>query len=127
MEDIQSINARGKHRKNKKEAQAEFVAPSPSVVGEASPAFRVPKPPAGHRFAFLLEDIKPIERTKQPVKMKYELPNMKQVPALRKFGRPLNVVSLSTTDLPTVAGDTSDQAATSAQAGKTDPPPDTPE
>jgi hypothetical protein len=55
-------------------------------------------PAANHRFGFLLPDIKPIETAKQQTsKMRYELPNVKQVRG--HIGRPVMVVSLSATEL----------------------------
>jgi hypothetical protein len=84
-------------RKNKSSSAtlSHFIPPSPCVVTEVSSAFRVPMPSSKHRFAFLLSDIKPIEIAKQTPKMRYELPNVKQVQSSMKGGHPVMVVSLS--------------------------------
>jgi hypothetical protein len=95
LEDIAS-EARGK-RAAAPAPLASFIPPAPSIVTEASPAFRVPMPAANHRFGFLLSDIKPIETAKQASKMRYELPNVKQVRG--HIGRPVMVVSISETEL----------------------------
>lgn len=95
-----------KRRRHRSKAPAhppvEFIPPVSQVVTEASSAFNVNLPVKRHRFGFLLEDIKPIEIEKPaatPTKMRYELPNVKQVASPGKLGRPLMVVSLSSTDL----------------------------
>jgi hypothetical protein len=113
---LEDVGASWGNRKNpSRKAESEFIPPSPSVVTEASPGFRVPKPVTGHRFGFLLEDIKPIDKPKQAPRMRYELPNVKQLPSSLKFGRPLLVVSLSSTDLQTVTHAISDESVVATQ------------
>lgn len=86
--------------KRRRDESTEFIPPAPQVVTEASPTFNLEIPQKKQRFGFLLEDIKPIERPPpSPAKMRYELPNVKQVTTPVKHGRPLMVVSLSCADL----------------------------
>ena len=81
-------------------ASVEFIPPISHMVTEASSTFRVDVPPKRNRFGFLLEDIKPIEKSAPtPAKMRYELPNVKQVSSPGKHGKHFMVVSLSSTDL----------------------------
>jgi hypothetical protein len=86
-------------RRNARNGAPSFIPPSPSVTTEVSPGFRVPPPPSNHRFGFLLPDIKPIETERAARKMRYDLPNVKQMHSSIKVGRPVMVVSLSNTDL----------------------------
>jgi hypothetical protein len=98
LEDVSS-EARPISRRSKSSI-SNFIPPAPSIATEASPTFRVPIPPAKHRFGFLLADIKPIEIAKQVPKMRYDLPNVKQVQSSVKCGSPVMVVSLQGTDPP---------------------------
>ena len=98
--------------------QNKYIPPTPSVRIEKSPStqaieskspFKLGIEPAKHRFGFLLADIKPISQgnvnlhksksTVLPVKVKYELPNVKKVDTPVKSVKPLMVVSFSSTNL----------------------------
>lgn len=95
------VKKRKKLDSNKSADQStEFIPPVSQVVTQASPTFHVGIPQKRNRFGFLLEDIKPLEKPAAgPAKMRYELPNVKEVTAPVKYARPLMVVSLSLADL----------------------------
>jgi hypothetical protein len=110
MEDVSTPSSRAKNA-------AKFIPPAPSVVTEASSKFRVPA--ARHRFAFLLSEIKPIE-TERPAlaKMRYDLPNIKRLPASLKGAEPVVVVSLSDSALDRGTTESDNAAAARSQNEK---------
>ncbi|OHT06372.1 hypothetical protein TRFO_05566 [Tritrichomonas foetus] len=87
-----------------KKEKVEYIPPTPSVKIEQpeKSAFKLGLPSPKHRFGFLLADIKPIDQSsakQPPLKMKYELPNVRKVTTPVKTDRPLMVVSFSSTHL----------------------------
>lgn len=97
MEDLASVSRSPRRKK----ARGRFIPPESSVMTEATPKVHVPRSKTRHRLDFLLDestDSKP-ETSTQSKKMRYELPNVRQITTPVKFGRPFMVVSLSSANL----------------------------
>lgn len=98
MEDLASVSRSPRRKK----ARDKFIPPASSVVTESTPKATVPRSKTNHRLNFLLDDVSTAGKTEtstQRKKMRYELPNVKQITTSVKYGRPLMVVSLSLANL----------------------------